>query len=159
MCSREAIEASEKSYKAIRHKIEQGKSFLAAPQGTSMFPFLKAGRDQVLLNPLLPGKEPRRGDIILYRREDGLLVLHRLHHHNQNGYYFVGDNQTALEGPLHRKQLLGIAARIYRHGKSFSVHHPVYWAAGKLWLQVRPFRHRISRRVKRLLQFLHLYRD
>ena len=159
MLSKEAVEASEKSYITIQEKITRGEAFLVAPQGTSMFPFLMAGRDKVLLTPVTPEKEPRRGDVVLYRREEGLLVLHRLHHRNRRGYYFVGDNQTELEGPLHRRQLLGIATRIYRGDKSFSRHHPVYWTASRLWLRVRPFRHRISTRAKKLLIFLHLYHE
>lgn len=154
-----STEASKNAYAKIQRKISLGENIVISPQGSSMFPFLKAGRDRVLLIPVTPAKLPRRGDIVLYRRKNGLLVLHRLHHHDHTGYYFVGDNQTKLEGPLEKSQLLGVVSRIYRQDKSFSSHHPIYWTAGKLWLWLRPIRHVISKRAKRILIFLHLWRE
>lgn len=152
-----SIDASERAYAAIAEKIQKGEPFVAAPQGTSMYPFFIAGRDRVLLTPLTAHRTPRRGDVVLYRRLDGLLVLHRLHHRDRDGCYFVGDNQTELEGPLEECQMLATVTRIYRGDRSFSPCHPVYLAASRLWLLVRPFRHLISRSVKRALIFLRLY--
>lgn len=154
-----SLDASERAYAVIQDKIAQGEPLLIAPQGTSMFPFLIAGRDKVLITPITSQKRPRRGDIVLYRREEGLLVLHRMHHHNRKGYFFTGDNQTELEGPLDREQLLGIVTRICRQGRDFSPRHPAFWIAGRLWLRVRPFRPMISKSAKKILTALHLYKE
>ena len=154
-----SLDASERAYAAIQEKIARGEPFLIAPQGSSMFPFLIAGRDKVLLSPIPSQKRPRRGDIVLYRREEGLLVLHRMHHRNREGYYFTGDNQTELEGPLDRGQLLGIVTRIYRQGKDFSPRRPAFWIVGRLWLRLRPFRSVLSRSVKKILKAFHLYKE
>ncbi len=154
-----SLDASQRAYAAIQEKLARGEPFLIAPQGTSMFPFLIAGRDKVLITPIASQSRPRRGDIVLYRREEGLLVLHRMHHRSREGYYFTGDNQTVLEGPLERGQLLGIVTRIYRWDKDFSPSHPAFWIAGRLWLWVRPFRPIISKRAKKILKALHLYKE
>lgn len=147
-----STDASERTYAAIQEKIARGESLVIAPQGTSMYPFLIAGRDKVLVAPITSPKSPRRGDVVLYRRESGLLVLHRLHHHSKEGYYFVGDNQTELEGPLDREQLLGTVTRIFRQDRDFSSRHLIYCTLSRLWLQVRPFRRIISRCAKKILK-------
>lgn len=154
-----SLDASERAYTAIQEKIARGEPFLVAPQGTSMFPFLIAGRDKVLLAPIASRSRPRRGDIVLYRRKEGLLVLHRMHHRNGEGYFFTGDNQTELEGPLDREQLLGTVTRIYRGDKDFSPQHPIFWIAGRLWLRVRPFRPIISKSARKILTALRIYKE
>lgn len=154
-----SLDASQRAYAAIQEKIARGEPFLIAPQGTSMFPFLIAGRDRVLVAPMDSQSHPRRGDIVLYRRKGGLLVLHRMHHRDRKGYYFTGDNQTALEGPLDREQLLGAVTRIYRRNKDFSPRHPAFWIAGRLWLRVRPIRPILSKSAKKILIAFHLYRE
>ena len=44
-------------------------------KGNSMVPFLREG-DTVYLNSLT--NEPKRGDVVLFRRADGSFVLHRI---------------------------------------------------------------------------------
>ena len=47
------------------------------PQGYSMYPFIDPRRDEVVLAGIEDGSALRRGDVVLYRRENGMLVLHR----------------------------------------------------------------------------------
>ena len=63
--------------------------------GSSMTPFLVPGRDRVFLRPAPPAL--RRGDIAFYERAPGRLVLHRVYRASPQGYYFVGDAQTAID--------------------------------------------------------------
>ena len=46
-------------------------------RGTSMWPLLKEGKSRVQVEAK-EGKQVRKGDIVLYRRKDGTLVLHRI---------------------------------------------------------------------------------
>ena len=49
------------------------------PQGYSMYPFIDPRRDEVVLAGIIEdGSALRRGDVVLYRRENGMLVLHRI---------------------------------------------------------------------------------
>lgn len=152
-----SLSASKRAYESIREKLLVGEDFYIRPQGTSMFPFLIEDRDYVLVTPV-HGKL-RRGDVILYRRKEGLLVLHRLTRIKKDGYYFVGDNQTEVEGPLSREQLLAKVIKIYRNGTPYSVHHPVYIVASRLWLLLRPIRPLISRTIKKIMIILHLWKE
>jgi phage repressor protein C with HTH and peptisase S24 domain len=57
--------------------MEMTGSFVLTATGSSMEPFLKGGRDRVTLVP--PGARPvRRGDVVLFQRDCGAFVLHRV---------------------------------------------------------------------------------
>lgn len=147
-------EASEKKLEQLIPLLKEGHSVEIHPQGSSMFPLLTEGRDSVIIQAL-DGKVPKKGDILLYQRNSELLVLHRVCRARQEGYYFVGDNQTEVEGPLDSSQLLAIVTQIRRKGRLFSVKHPVYLVVSRAWLFVRPIRHFISRPIGTLWRALH----
>lgn len=127
----------------IEHLLRQGRSVRIHPQGYSMYPMFVPDRDEAVISPI--GKiQPKRGDVVLYRREGSILVLHRIWKVTSAGIYLVGDNQTELEGPLDPRQLRGILTSFIRKGREVSVHHPIYLLCSRLWLILRPFRHKIA---------------
>ena len=63
------------------------------------------------------GSALRRGDVVLYRRENGMLVLHRIYKIGQDGLYLLGDHQTAIEGPVRREQVKGKMTGMVRDGR------------------------------------------
>ena len=123
----------------IETLIKSGQSVQLYPQGYSMYPLLVPGRDEVILSPL-PARPLRRGDVALYRRDTGILVLHRICRCKKDGYYMVGDNQVQIEGPLRKEQLIGIMTGFVRKGKLFSVSSPCYRILAGIWLAMRPLR-------------------
>ena len=56
----------------------------------------------------------------------------------------VGDNQSAIEGPIFPEQIKGILIGIIRNNKEFSVNNPTYKILSGLWLILRPVRKPIS---------------
>lgn len=137
-------EKSEKLYQTLKPLLDDGSPVELHPHGSSMWPLITSSKDTVLIQPRL-AESCHTGDIILYRRSSGLLVLHRLCRIKKDGYYFVGDNQTEIEGPLQAEQLLGVVTHIQRKGHTFSVKHPFYRIISRIWLIMRPIRHKISR--------------
>lgn len=129
-----------------------GKSIQIYPRGYSMYPLFVPGRDQAVIAPAEKGRL-KRGDVVLYRREGSILVLHRIWKRRTDGFYMVGDNQSEVEGPLQEEQIRGILYRVVRRGKSFTVRNPIYRMLAAVWLQLRPFRPFLSgtaARVKRM---------
>ena len=53
----------------IRQQLEQGQPVKFSPQGTSMLPMLRQGRDSIVLSPV-PAKL-KKYDLPLYRRNNG----------------------------------------------------------------------------------------
>ena len=138
----------------IEGLLAEGKSIQIYPQGYSMYPLFVPGRDQAVTGPV--GEEKlKRGDVVLYRREGSILVLHRIWKRRADGFYMVGDNQRAVEGPLRAEQIKGILRRVVRRGKCFSVRNPFYRFLASVWLFLRPLRPALSRTaagVKRALR-------
>jgi hypothetical protein len=124
------------------------------PQGYSMYPLFVPGRDYAVITKANPDTL-KRGDVVLYRRIRGILVLHRIYRKNNNGFYMVGDNQTEIEGPLMAEQIKGLLIGIERNGHYFSVKNPIYRFLSSIWLFLRPIRHPLCvavARVKRLFK-------
>ena len=138
----------------IEGLLEQGQSIQIQPQGYSMYPLFVPGRDAAVIEKAeIAGL--KRGDVVLYRRESGKLVLHRVYKVRKDGFYMVGDNQSEVEGPLQASQIKGILTGFVRKGKHTSARNPVYRLASGLWLFLRPVRPVLSKEaaaVKRLFR-------
>lgn len=123
----------------IEQLLKDGSAIQLKPQGYSMYPLFIPGRDEAVIEAY-PVDQLHRGDVILYRRDQGILVLHRICRITSDGFYLVGDNQTEVEGPLRPDQIRGKMTCVVRNGKSFSVSHPIYRILSSLWLFLRPIR-------------------
>ena len=124
--------------------LESGKTVQLKPQGFSMYPILYPGRDEAVIEKA-DISSLKRGDVILYRRDEGKLVLHRIWKIKNGGFYTVGDNQCEIEGPLRADQIKGKLIAIIRKGHRISVKNPVYVIVCRVWLILRPLRPKISK--------------
>ena len=140
-------EREEKMKYDIEELLGQGRTVQIEPQGYSMYPLFVPGRDKAVVAPIGDMKKLRRGDVVLYRRDESILVLHRIWKRRTEGFYLVGDNQREIEGPLRPDQMKGILVEIVQKGRRFSVKNPVYWVLFRIWLILRPFRPVISKAV------------
>ncbi len=83
--------------------------------GYSMTPFLVHSRDTVYLSKV---KRPlKRGDMILYRRDSGSYVLHRIYRVESGTYTMVGDAQTQVERGIRPDQVQALVTAVRRKGK------------------------------------------
>lgn len=117
----------------------QGSTVQFKPQGFSMYPLFVPGRDEAVVAPVDP-RQLKRGDVALYRRDESILVLHRIWKRKGDEFYLVGDNQSEIEGPLRPDQMKGVLVKIIHKGRCFSVRQPIYRFLAALWLWLRPFR-------------------
>lgn len=134
--------------------LASGNPVQVKPQGDSMYPLLVSGRDWAILEPV-SGECCKRGDVVLYRRDGSVLVLHRVWKKRADGFYMVGDGQTPVEGPLRADQIRAVMTGMVRKGKQISVKNLSYRLYACIWLRLRPFRATIlglSRKVGRLLK-------
>lgn len=117
--------------------------------GTSMCPFLRPG-DTVILS--LPGRRPKKGDIVLFTRADGRYILHRISAVNPNGIFLLlGDNQMASE-PVPETQIHAIVTAARRGEKIVKPGSLLWWFFAHIWLWLTPWRGKIAaivRKVKR----------
>lgn len=106
--------------------------------GSSMTPFLVHCRDMVYLSP--PTRPLRRGDMALYRRDNGAYVLHRVVRQEPEGYCMVGDAQTQLEHGIRPDQIRGVVVEVERKGRRQGPGSFWWEFFAKVWIRVIPLR-------------------
>ena len=133
----------------IEKLLEEQNIVCTKVRGYSIYPFLLPGRDEVYVEKAKI-EELKRGDVVLYRREHGILVLHRIWKRKGMAFYLVGDNQSEVEGPLDAQQMKGKMIAFTKNGKKSSVENISYRMISRIWLFLRPFRPMISKVIHRV---------
>lgn len=125
---------------------QEGIPFPLTVTGQSMVPFLHHLQDRVLLvSP--EQRKPRRGEILLCRRTDGSLVLHRcLKKYKDGSFLLNGDSQQWRERQS-ADTLLAVVDRFYRRGRLIDCDRLGYRLLTSIWMCCRPFRPLLFRTV------------
>lgn len=103
------------SYKEI---IEEKGFYIGTTMGTSMMPMIRQGIDTIKL--VKPRDRCKKYDVILFKREDGKYVLHRIVGVKKNSYDLCGDNQYIIEHGITDDMIIGILDGFYREEKYIS---------------------------------------
>ena len=126
--------------------------------GSSMLPMLRQGRDVVRL---IPAEDPPgNGAIILYCRENGQYVLHRLIRKERGGMYLCcGDNQWERE-LVSWEQVIAVADGLWRGGRWVDLKTDRrFLCYQRLWTNLFPVRRpiiavrRLVGRLRRLITY------
>lgn len=126
----------EELMKVLELQLQNGQAELTVT-GDSMYPTLWHLRDKVYLERLT--RPAKKRDLILYRRENGQYVLHRIVGKRKNGYWCCGDNQWEKEA-VDREQIIAVVCRIRRNGKEIAVEDAGYDFRIRLWTAMMPVR-------------------
>lgn len=105
--------------------------------GNSMYPMLKHRRDSVVLTPVT--KPLKRADLILYRRQNGAYVLHRILRVKGEQLICCGDNQYRTE-TIDARQVLAVVTAFTRKGKTYQVTDKGYCRYVAFWVGLHPLR-------------------
>lgn len=100
----------------LNFQLESGGTARLVVTGDSMYPTYRHRKDMVILKPVF--RELKRGDVILYQRETGQYVLHRIVTKPKNGRFICcGDNQWEKE-PMVQSQVVALVSSFIRKGKT-----------------------------------------
>lgn len=122
--------------------------FVCVPfKGTSMLPLFVEGRDKVCVYAFKDEKPLKKGDVILYKRESGLYVLHRIMAFKDGEMVLCGDNHTTLEYGVKYSQVLGVCRGYYKFDKYVDFNKSLKYKFYKITFA----KFRIIRRVRHLL--------
>ncbi len=83
-------------------------------QGKSMEPFLKEGRDYVILS--VPDGQYKKGDIVVYQCNN-TFVMHRIAEITDNGFSIIGDNQLQADYEVPKERIVAVINEVIRDGK------------------------------------------
>lgn len=122
----------------LRELTEEGREVSMVIFGSSMSPFLIHQRDTIFFRK--PDRELRAGDMVFYERPNGQYVMHRIQKVRPEGYYIIGDGQTAVEGPVKREQIFALITRVVRKGKELAPGDFWWEFFAGVWLHLIPLR-------------------
>ncbi|MBQ6705987.1 MAG: S24/S26 family peptidase [Clostridia bacterium] len=119
--------------------LENGSEVVLTVTGNSMRPMLRHRRDQVILKRCDP-RHLQVGDLPLYRRADGTLVLHRVVALGVSTYTMCGDAQTEKEYGVPWNAVLAVAVGFHRGKKIVWCNRLSYRLYVRLWMLLMPLR-------------------
>lgn len=124
--------------KTLAQQLDQTGVVVHTNKGTSMMPLLRENRDLMVIRKRGAGRF-HKYDAVLFLRDNGEYVLHRILRVNQDSYWIVGDNCASGE-TVREEQVLGILTEIVRDGKTIAVTDKGYLAFVRVWCALFPLR-------------------
>ena len=119
--------------------LSSGGTVSLAVSGYSMRPFLKHGRDSVCLRACTE-QDLKRGQILLFQRTDGAMVLHRVRGILSDGRLLMnGDGQAWCE-LISTDQVLAVVSSVNRKGHQMSSESVRFRLWSAVWYPTRPIR-------------------
>ena len=121
--------------------MNEGREVTFTPLGSSMLPFIRGGRDNVVLSKK---DNIEVGDIVLARLAGPRYVLHRVIKRDGDALTLMGDGNIAGTESCTVADIMGTAVEIGRDGKT------VIPGKAKLWMALKPIRRYILAIYRRL---------
>lgn len=139
---------------------------LTKASGISMLPCIRPKKDKVLLISVKNSSQKElinenisvgKYDVILYKRENGTYILHRIIGLQEGKYVLCGDNQSIKEYGVRYEQILAVLKGIYRGDKYIDCKkNSLYLFYVRIWCSFmrRPLQMivYIKRRLKNILK-------
>lgn len=120
-------------------ELERTGQLIYTTVGTSMRPFIRSQEDLVVIQRR-PDTRYGKWDAVLYRRDSGQYVLHRIVKVGPQGYTMCGDNRANLEHGIRDDQILGVLTAVIRKGQRIDVNTETYRRKIRLWVALYPLR-------------------
>lgn len=121
--------------------LKEGRDVTLSPKGSSMLPFIREGRDSVVLRQM---PDVEIGDIVLARLP-GRYVLHRVVDSNRNVLVLMGDGNLSITESCTRDDVLGTVVSIVRGNRVIKP------TKGRLWRMLIPVRRIILAVYRRII--------
>lgn len=131
--------------------LSSGGSVSLVVSGSSMRPFLKHGRDVVHIRTC-KDKDLKCGQILLFKRPDQSLILHRIRRMLSDGRLVMnGDGQAWCE-TISADQVIAVVSSVERNGWNLSCDHILFRLWNLIWYPTRPIRPALVRLAHLLLR-------
>jgi len=117
--------------------------------GNSMWPLLRNRKDQVVLRKV-NAKELKKGDIVLYKPDDGRYILHRITKVRNGKLRTTGDNNCFHDGEFSDECVLGKAVSLIRNECQIDCTKIWVRLFGRVWSWLYPVRPLLLRVVRKL---------
>lgn len=130
--------------------ISDGSKVIFTPKGMSMLPFIRGGRDSVVL---IAPKDIMNGDIVL-AKVGNIYVLHRVIELSDFFVTLMGDGNIIGTEKCVRNDILAVAEKIIKDKKEIFCRSENHQRKASVWRLLKPFRRYILFIYRRVI--LHL---
>ena len=130
---------------AYRELLPQVESLPLTVSGHSMSPFLVEDRDVVQLCKI--DKPLKVGQMVLYNRDNGQYILHRICKIDNESYSMIGDAHDVVEHGIRREQIIATVKSVERKSKKLAPGDLLWDFFEKFWIRVIPFRKSLMKLV------------
>lgn len=135
----------------IREKLEAGGEVNLPASGNSMYPLFRHRQDTVRLKKAESGSL-RKYDMILYQRDNGKYILHRIIGIGEQGFVLRGDNQYQKEYPVREEQVIARVCSFCRGEREVSCGSFFYRMYAVIRVETAPLRSVLVRVKNRLFR-------
>ena len=133
---------------AIGKLIEEGQEVIFKPKGMSMLPFIRGGRDSVLLRK---ADELKVGDIALAEISEGRYVLHRIEKIEGETIVLMGDGNLVGRERCRREDVMAIAVKIIKGSREIDCQSPGHLRNAEIWRRLLPVRRYLLAIYRRII--------
>ena len=127
------------SKSTYEQELERNGQLIYTTLGTSMRPFIRSQEDLVVIEKKTGGRY-EKCDAVLYRRDSGQYVLHRIVKVCPDSYVLCGDNRIHREPGVRDDQILGVLTAVIRQGQRIDVNEEGYRRKIRRWVALYPLR-------------------
>ena len=125
--------------------LDSGSEISLMASGVSMEPYIRDKTDKITI--VKATGELKKGDVPLYKRDNGKFVLHRVVGIGDEGYIMRGDNQWVTEYPVKKSCIKAVLKSVERNGKVIAA-DGVYSRLYRLFLPAIRFRRKMMNFIK-----------
>ena len=133
---------------AIGKLIEEGQEVIFKPKGMSMLPFIRGGRDSVLLRK---ADELKVGDIALAEISEERYVLHRIEMIEGETIVLMGDGNLVGREKCRREDVMAIAVKIIKGSREIDCQSPGHLRNAEIWRRLLPVRRYLLAIYRRII--------
>ncbi len=134
----------------IEEKLKAGADVTINPGGVSMKPLVIPGRDSVVLTGI--PESLKKYDVVLYIRENGQFVLHRIVGMTDGKFIMCGDNQFMWEYGIERGQIIALMKSVIRNKKMICVDSLSYKLYSRVWVSLQRTNYRLRKLRRKILR-------
>lgn len=133
---------------AIGKLVEEGQEVIFKPKGMSMLPFIRGGRDSVLLRK---ADELKVGDIALAEISKERYVLHRIEKMEGETIVLMGDGNLVGRERCRREDVMAIAVKIIKGSREIDCQSPGHLRNAEIWKRLLPVRRYLLAIYRRII--------
>lgn len=137
----------------IEECIENGTDIRIKVSGISMTPILHNLKDSVVLSK---ADKVKKYDIILYKRDNGQYILHRVIKKKGSVLTLAGDFETEKEFPVYESAVIAKVTSFCRNGKDYTAEDFIIKLYSRIWVFILPARQHVLCALKYIRRFLNV---